>query len=83
MFEDKVEIVQKLEDLINATRMGEVKLNYIKDYSKVDPISNMVVGFYDEAVEIRADGVTVGVANVSMDSGIALIRDVLKHPYFN
>ena len=87
MREDKVAIVKKLEELLNLTREGEVRLEYTKDY-RVENCEGMIVGIYDEAVVIsRAypDGETdvVGVANVSCDSGIALIRDVLKNNYFN
>jgi hypothetical protein len=70
--ENKVEIVKKLEELINLTRMGEVELEYARNYD-----------YYDEAVIIRHNGCIVGVANVSCDSGIALIRDVLRHDFFN
>lgn len=76
MKEDKVAIVKKLEELINLTRMGNVQLEYVSP-GKV----------YDEEVQIRAfSGETIcyhSVANVSCDSGVALIRDVLKHSYFN
>lgn len=87
MREDKAAITKKLEELINMTREGEVRLEYTKDY-RVENCEGMIVGIYDEAVVIsRAypDGETdvVGVANVSCDSGIALIRDVLKNNYFH
>ena len=87
MREDKAAITKKLEELINMTREGQVQLEYTKDY-RVENCEGMIVGIYDEAVVIsRAypDGETdvVGVANVSCDSGIALIRDVLKNNYFN
>ena len=87
MREDKAAITKKLEELINMTREGQVRLEYTKDY-RVENCEGMIVGIYDEAVVIsRAypDGETdvVGVANVSCDSGIALIRDVLKNNYFN
>ena len=76
MKEDKVAIVKKLEELINLTRMGRVELEYVSP-GKV----------YDEEVQIRAFlGETIyyhSVANVSCDSGVALIRDVMKHEYFN
>jgi hypothetical protein len=88
MREDKAQITKKLEELINLTREGEVVLEYKKDYEIHDPLTFDVVGYYDEVVEIRTvdrDGnqYLVGAANVSCDSGIALIRDVLKHPQFN
>lgn len=87
MREDKAAITKKLEELINMTREGEVRLEYTKEY-RVENSQGMITGIYDEAVVIsRAypDGETdvVGVANVSCDSGIALIRDVLKNNYFN
>ena len=76
MKEDKVAIVKKLEELINLTRLGKVQLEYVSP-GKV----------YDEEVQIRAfSGETIyyhGAANVSCDSGVALIRDVMKHEYFN
>lgn len=70
--ENKALIVKKLEETINQTRMGEVELEYARNYE-----------YYDEAVIIRQDGCIVGVANVSCDSGIALIRDVLRNDFFN
>ena len=87
MREDRAAIVKKLEELINMTREGQVRLDYTKDY-RVENCEGMIVGIYDEAVVISRvypDGETnvVGVANVSCDSGIALIRDVLKNNYFN
>lgn len=76
MREDKAAITKKLEELINMTREGEVQLDYVRP-GKV----------YEEEVQIRGlSGETIiyhGVANVSCDSGIALIRDVLRHEYFN
>lgn len=77
MKEDKATITKKLEELINLTRMGYVELEYVSP-GKV----------YEEEVQIRAkrDGGTIyyhGVANVSCDSGVALIRDVMKHDFFN
>ena len=77
MRENKAEIVKKLEELLNLTRMGKVELDYV-----------MPGKVYGEEVHIRAmyeDGTIYyhGVANVSMDSGVALIRDVLKDSYFN
>lgn len=88
MRENKVEIVKKLEELINLTREGEVRLEYKQDYEVHDPLTFDVVGHYDEAVEIRTvdsegNEYLVGCANVSCDSGIALIRDVLRRPRFN
>lgn len=76
MKEDKAAITKKLEELLNMTRMGKVELEY-KEHGKV----------YSEEVIIRgldADDkvIYVGAANVSCDSGVALIRDVLKHAYF-
>lgn len=76
MREDKAAITKKLEELINMTREGQVKLDYVSP-GKV----------YEEEVQIRVlSGETIiyhGVANVSYDSGIALIRDVLRQEYFN
>lgn len=76
MREDKAAITKKLEELINLTRMGKVELEYVKP-GKV----------YEEEVQIRGfSGETIiyhGVANVSCDSGCALIRDVMRHEYFN
>lgn len=76
MREDKAAITKKLEELINMTRMGKVELEY-KENGKV----------YSEEVIIRGldeddKVIYVGAANVSCDSGVALIRDVLKHTYF-
>ena len=70
--EDKVKIVAKLQELINLTRMGEVELEYKTDYQH-----------YTEAVLIYHNGRLEGVANVACDSGVALIRDVLRNDYFN
>jgi hypothetical protein len=77
MREDKAQITKKLEELLNLTRMGKVELEYVSP-GKV----------YSEEVQIRGideEGTIYyhGAANVSMDSGVALIRDVMKHPYFN
>ena len=72
MREDKVAITKKLEELINMTREGQIELEYVRDYE-----------YYDEAVLIKRDGILVGKSNVSCDSGIALIRDVLRNGYFN
>lgn len=87
MREDKVAITKKLEELINMTRVGQVRLEYIRDYTAIDPFTFEPRGYYDEVVEIRTinegEEFLQGFANVSCDSGIALIRDVLKHEYFN
>ena len=77
MVENKALITKQLEETINLTRVGQVELTYVRP-GKV----------YEEEVEIRAmheDGTVYyqGVANVSCDSGIALIRDVLRHDFFN
>lgn len=86
--ENKVEIVKKLEEAINLTRLGEVRLEYFRNYEVRDPFTFEVVGFFDEAIEIRTvdksgEEYLVGIVNVSWDSGVALIRDVLRHDYFN
>lgn len=77
MREDKALITKKLEETINLTRMGKVELTYIKPGV-----------IYEEAVQIRAmreDGTIYyqGEINVSWDSGVALIRDVMKDAFFN
>lgn len=77
MKEDKAAITKKLEELLNMTRMGKVELEY-KEHGKV----------YSEEVIIRGfDGddkvIYVGAANVSCDSGVALIRDIMKQDCFN
>lgn len=76
MREDKAAITKKLEELINMTREGQVKLDYVRP-GKV----------YEEEVQIRGLSeetiIYHGVANVSYDSGIALIRDVLRNKCFN
>lgn len=77
MRENKAEITKKLEELINLTRMGKVELEYVKEGD-----------LYCEEVHIRAidDSGTIyyhSVANVTFDSGVALIRDVMRHDYFN
>lgn len=87
MREDKVAIVAKLEELINLTREGTVQLEYKKE-CLVKNYAGHTIGMYDEAVEIRrvdenGDVFVEGYANVACDSGVALIRDVLRHPYFN
>jgi hypothetical protein len=88
MKEDKAFITKKLEETINETRMGQIRLEYFRGYKVLEPFTLEVVGYYDEAVEIRAVGFDgeeylAGVVNVSCDSGIALIRDVLRHEFFN
>lgn len=86
MRENKVEIVKKLEELINLTREGEVELKYEEDYV-LKNYAGEVVGMFDEAVVIRrvdnSGSYIIGVANVAADSGVALIRDVMKQECFN
>lgn len=77
MRENKAEITKKLEELINLTRMGKVELEYVKEGD-----------VYYEEVHIKAikdDGTIYyqGIANVTADSGVALIRDVMRHEFFN
>lgn len=76
MRENKAAITKKLEELINMTREGQVQLDYVRPGKA-----------YEEEVQIRGlSGETIiyhGFANVSCDSGIALIRDVMNHAYFN
>lgn len=77
MREDKALITKKLEETINLTRVGQVELTYVRPGE-----------VYEEEVQIKAmheDGTVYyhGVANVTWDSGTALIRDVLAHEFFN
>ena len=83
MREDKVAIVKKLEELLNLTREGEVRLEYTKDYLVRGWDATTVIGMYDEAVVVRKEGMIVAQVNVSWDSGVAIIRDVLRHAYFD
>lgn len=86
MRENKVEIVKKLEELINLTREAKVELQYEKDYV-LKNYAGEIVGIYSEAVVIRrvdnSGSYIIGVANVAADSGVALIRDVMKQECFN
>lgn len=63
--EDKVIIVQKLENLLQWTRAGS-------------GIKNLMLDEEEEYVTIVFEGGTKRVS-VTGDSGIALIRDVIKH----
>lgn len=83
MREDKVAIVKKLEELLNLTREGQLELEYKKDYLVRGWDETTVIGMFDEAVVVRKEGMIVAQVNVSCDSGIALVRDVLRHAYFN
>jgi hypothetical protein len=86
MREDKVAIVKKLEETINLTREGIVQLEYEEDYVMKN-YAGEVIGMYSEAVVIRridnSGSYIIGVANVAADSGVALIRDVMKQECFN
>ena len=64
--EDKQAIVKKLSDTLVLTREDIVDLKYYVS----DSGSEFVDVFYENGFKKTA--------NVSMDSGIALIRDVLK-----
>lgn len=79
MREDKAEILQALVSTLNLTRMGstdnaeeQITMSYHTDEV-----------LYSEAVKIFVGDTLVGVANVSCDSGVAMMRDILKANYFN
>lgn len=86
MRENKAEIVKKLEETINLTREAKVELQYEEDYV-LKNYAGETVGIYSEAVVIRrvdnSGSYIIGVANVAADSGVALIRDVMKQECFN
>lgn len=86
MREDKAAIVKKLEETINLTREAKVELQYEEDYV-LKNYAGETVGMYSEAVVIRrvdnSGSYIIGVANVAADSGVALIRDVMKQECFN
>ena len=86
MRENKAEIVKKLEETINLTREAKVELEY-KRYYLVKNYAGETIGMYSEAVVIRrvdnSGSYIIGVANVAADSGVALIRDVMKQECFN
>lgn len=86
MREDKAAIVKKLEETINLTREAKVELQYEEDYV-LRNYAGETVGIYSEAVVIRrvdnSGSYIIGVANVAADSGVALIRDVMKQECFN
>lgn len=86
MREDKAAIVKKLEETINLTREAKVELQYEEDYV-LKNYAGETVGIYSEAVVIRrvdnSGSYIIGVANVAADSGVALIRDVMKQECFN
>ena len=86
MKEDKAAITKKLEELINLTREAKVELQYEKDYV-LRTSAGETVRIFSEAVVIRhvdnSDSYIIGVANVAADSGVALIRDVMKQKCFN
>lgn len=81
MRENKAEITKKLEELINLTREAKVELEYEEDYV-LKNYAGEIVAIYSEAVVIRrvdnSGSYIIGVANVAADSGVALIRDVMK-----
>lgn len=86
MRENKAEITKKLEELINLTREAKVELEYEEDYV-LKNYAGETIGIYSEAVVIRrvdnSGSYIIGVANVAADSGVALIRDVMKQECFN
>ena len=86
MREDKAAIVKKLEETINLTREATVELEYKRDYL-VKNYAGTIIGMYSEAVEIRqvddSGSYIIGIANVAADSGVALIRDIMKQECFN
>lgn len=86
MREDKEAIVKKLEETINLTREATVQLEYEEDYLVRNYAGN-IIGMYSEAVVIRrvdnSGSYIIGIANVAADSGVALIRDVMKQECFN
>lgn len=86
MREDKAAIVKKLEETINLTREATVELQYEEDYV-LKNYAGETIGIYSEAVVIRrvdnSGSYIIGVANVAADSGVALIRDVMKQECFN
>lgn len=69
MEENKKEIIEKLTKAVKRTREGQCIQNivYKKGYGD------------DEIVYINYLGGNVKKVNVTMDSGIAMIRDVAKH----
>ena len=83
MREDKAAIVKKLEETINLTREGQLELEYATNYLVRAWDGTTIIGQYDEAVIVRKAGMIVAQVNVACDSGVALIRDVLKHRFFN
>ena len=83
MREDKAAIVKKLEELLNLTREGTIELEYKKDYLVRGWDAETIIGMFDEAVVVREEGMIVAQVNVSWDSGVALVRDVLSRAYCN
>lgn len=87
--ENKVEVVKKLEELLNVTRMGakagdELSLSYETKYEfQVWKNGELLDLVYEEAVVIYKGDNRVATVNVSCDSGVAIIRDVLRADYFN
>ena len=68
----KEELIKGLESLINTQAdWGEIiRLTYTQEKS-------------EEYVDISRNGSFKGRVCVTADSGIALVRDVLNHKYFN
>ena len=83
--ENKVEVVKKLEELLNVTRMGgELSLSYETKYEfQVWKNGELLDLVYEEAVVIYDGDNRVATVNVSCDSGVSIIRDVLRADYFN
>lgn len=76
MIEDKALITKLLEVTINATREGRVTLKYVEG-------TNWHDRYCEEAVIITCENGARDIVNVTADSGCALIRDVMKHKWFN
>lgn len=67
MNEDKTAIIKKLMEVLQMTRAGA-------DIVRMDYVSSD----YDEVVEVEYFGGGRKDINVSIDSGAAMIRDVMK-----
>lgn len=68
MEEDKKEIVEKLTKVIKKTRAGQSIQNivYTKEYGGTEVVHVMYIGYEKKII-------------VTGDSGIGIIRDVMKH----
>ena len=72
MIEDKKEVLALLLPVVQATRAG-------KDVEDLIYEAEGEAGFYEEAVTIKWNDKRRLIVDVTADSGVAMIRDVLHY----